>query len=38
MHVFVRSNSNPVNDMATPMSRLINDLDKAIDTKSSQSD
>ena len=36
MDVVVRSNNNPVNDMTAPMSGLINDLDKAIKTKSSQ--
>ena len=34
--VIVRSNNNPVNDMTTLMSGLINDLDKAMITKSSQ--
>ena len=37
MDVIVRSNNNPVNVMTTPLSGLINDLDKAIKTKSSQS-
>ena len=37
MDVVVRSNSNPVNDMTVPVSGLINDLDKAIKTKTSQS-
>ena len=38
MDVIVRSNNNnPVNDMTTLMSGLINDLYKAIKTKSSQS-
>ena len=37
MDVIVRSNNNPVNDMTAHMSELINDLDKAIQTKSSQS-
>ena len=37
MDVIVRLNNNPVNDMTTPVSGLINDLDKAISTKSSQS-
>ena len=37
MDVIVRSNNNPVNDMTAPMNGLINDLDKAIKTKSSQS-
>ena len=36
MDVIFRSNNNTVNDMTTPMSRLINDLDKVIKTKSSQ--
>ena len=37
MDVIVRSNNNPVNYMTEPVSLLINDLDKAIKTKSSQS-
>ena len=37
MDVIVRSNNNPVNDMTTPLSGLNNDLDKAMKTKSSQS-
>ena len=37
MDVFVRSNNNPVNDMTVLMSGLINDLDDAINSKSSQS-
>ena len=37
MDVIVRSNNNPVNDMTAPVSWLINDLDKVIMTKSSQS-
>ena len=37
MDVIVRSNNNPVNDMTTHVSGFINDLDKAINTKSSQS-
>ena len=37
MDVIVRSNNNPVNDMTAPMSGPINDLDKVIKTKSSQS-
>ena len=37
MDVIVRSNNNPVNDMTAPVSWLINDLDKVIKTKSSQS-
>ena len=36
MDVIVRSNNNPVNDMTTPVSGLINDLDKVIKIKSSQ--
>ena len=37
MDVIVRSNDNPVNDMTALMSGLINDLDKVMKTKSSQS-
>ena len=37
MDVIVRLNINPVNDMTTPVSGLINDLDKVMRTKSSQS-
>ena len=37
MDVIVRLNNNPVNDMTALMSELINDLDKAINFKSSQS-
>ena len=37
MDVIVRSNNSPVNDMSALMSGLINDLDKVIKTKSSQS-
>ena len=37
MDVIVRSNNNPVNDMTSPVNGLINDLDKAMKTKSSQS-
>ena len=37
MDVIVGSNNNPVNDMTALMSGLINDFDKAIKTKSSQS-
>ena len=37
MDVIVRSNNNPVNHITTPVSGLINDVDKAIKTKSSQS-
>ena len=37
MDVIVRTNNDTVNDMTERMSGLINDLDKAIKTKSSQS-
>ena len=37
MDVIITSNNKPVNDMTAPMSGLINDLDKVIKTKSSQS-
>ena len=37
MDVIVRSNNNPVYDMTAHMIGLINDLDKAMKTKSSQS-
>ena len=37
MDFIVRSNNNPVNDMTAIMSGIINDLDKAIKTNSSQS-
>ena len=37
MDVVVRSNINPVNEMIAPMSGFMNDLDKIIKTKSSQS-
>ena len=37
MDVIVRSNNNPVNDMAALLSGLIIDLDKAMKSKSSQS-
>ena len=37
MDVIVRLNNNPVNDMTTPVSGLINDLDKVMSTNSSQS-
>ena len=37
MHVIVRSYNYLVNDMTTLMSGLINDLDKVMKTKSSQS-
>ena len=37
MDVIVRLNNNPVNDMTAPVSGPINDLDKAIRTKSTQS-
>ena len=37
MDVVIMSNNNPVNDMTALVSGPINDLDKAIKTKSSQS-
>ena len=37
MDLIVRTNNNPVNDMTAPMSGLINDLDKDMKIKSSQS-
>ena len=37
MDVIIRSNNNLVNDMTAHMSGLINDIDKAIRTKNSQS-
>ena len=37
MDVIIRSNYNPDNDMSAPVSGLINDLDKVINPKSSQS-
>ena len=37
MDIVVRSNNDPVNDMTALVSWLINDLDKAMKTKSSQS-
>ena len=37
MDVIFRSNNNPVNDMTAPMSGPINDLDKVMETKNSQS-
>ena len=37
MDVIIRSNNNPVNDMSAHVSGLINDLDKVIKTKSTQS-
>ena len=37
MDVIVRLNNDPVNDMTALMSGLMNDLDKAMKTKSSQS-
>ena len=37
MDVIVRSNNDPLNDMTAPVSGLINDLDKVLYTKSSQS-
>ena len=36
MDVIVRSNNNPVIDMTTPVSWLVNDLHKVIKAKSSQ--
>ena len=37
MDGIIRSNNDPVNDMTARVSWLINDLDKAIKTKSSKS-
>ena len=37
MDVIVTSNNDPVNDMTTSVSGLINDLDKVMKTKSCQS-
>ena len=37
MDVIVRSNSNPVNVMTALISGLINDVDKVLKTKSTQS-
>ena len=37
MDIIVWSNNDPVNDMTAPVSGPINDLDKFIKTKSSQS-
>ena len=37
MDVIVTSNNDPVNDLSAPVSGHINDLDKIIKTKSSQS-
>ena len=37
MDVIVRSNYDPVNDMTASMCGLINDLNKAMKTNSSQS-
>ena len=37
MDVIIRSNNNPINDMTTLMSGVIDDLDKVMKTKSSQS-
>ena len=37
MDVIVRSNNKTVNNMTAPVSWLINDLDKVIKTKSTQS-
>ena len=36
MDVIVRSNNNPVNDMTAPVRGHINDSEKAIKTKCSQ--
>ena len=32
MNAIIRSNSNPVNDVTIPMSKLINDIEKVITT------
>ena len=37
MDVIVRWNNNQVNDLTAHVSELINDMDKVIKTKSSQS-
>ena len=37
MDAIVRSNNDPVNDMTAPVSGLINDLDKVLKNKISQS-
>ena len=37
MDVIVKSDNNPVNDMTAPMSGHINELNKVMKTKSSQS-
>ena len=37
MDVIVRSKNNPFNDMIAPVSGLINEMDKVMKTKSSQS-
>ena len=37
MDVIVRSNNDPFNNMTAPVSGLINDLEKVIKTKSSES-
>ena len=37
MDVIVRSNNNSVNDMTAPVSGLINDMGKAMKTKSCRS-
>ena len=37
MDVIVRLNNNPVNGMTAPVSWLINDFDKVIKSKSTQS-
>ena len=36
MDIIVRSYSYPVNDLTAPVSGLINDMDKVINTKSRQ--
>ena len=37
MDVIAKANNEPVNDMTAPVCGLINDLDKTMKTKSSQS-
>ena len=37
MDVIFRSNNNQVNDMTAPVREIINDMDKVIKTKSTQS-
>ena len=37
MDIIVRSNNYQVNNMTAPVSGLINDMDKVLKTKSSQS-